>query len=105
MVSLRKVMGIGSYTTSGRGMTSYCMSDGRTPCTSKDYSLVKNNLISKFGQPQHIDRPGACYWFVQGLGLVILPTYNNSPFKYVELDKNCTKEYFETFRAGNQPLS
>ena len=97
MKTLRQAMGIGSYTTSGRGLTSYCMSDGNTPCTKKDYQTVEANLIKEYGEPHHIDQYGCRYWFVEELGLVFLPTDIGSPFKYVELDKGCTKEYFRKF--------
>lgn len=92
--SVRKVMGRGSYTMSGRGMTSYCMSDGRTHCTSEDYKAVETNFIATWGDSQHVDKYGARYWYVKGLGVIILPMDNGSPFKYVEVDKHCTPERF-----------
>ncbi len=97
--SIRKLMGIGSYTTSGRGTTSYCMSDGREECTDQDYKTVNENLVEKLGEAQYVDPYGCQYWFVKGTGLIFLPANSDAPYKYVECDKNCTEEYWENFKS------
>ena len=95
MKSLRKVMGVGSYTTSGMGTTSYCLSDGREECVLADYRLVEGNLIKEYGEPIVTDEHGARYWYKEGMGVIILPCWRGTKFCYVELDKRGTMEWLE----------
>lgn len=97
--SVRKLMGLGSYTSGGRvGNTWYCMSDGRTECTDDDYRTVENNLITALGEPQYVDKHGCRFWHVPGTGLIYLPLNTDAPYKYVHGEKACSAKDFEEFK-------
>lgn len=99
MKNLRKMMGVGSYTTNGFGMTSYCMSDGQTYTTRAQYDTCVKNLTKHLGEPEFTDKY-ARYWFCDEFGTIILPKFQRGCFNYVELDKTGTRHYFNMFKAG-----
>lgn len=107
MKSLRKVMGVGSYTTSGMGVTSYCLSDGVEECVIADYHLVEGNLVKEYGEPIVTDTCGARYWYKEGIGVIILPLWKGTRFCYVDVDKGGTMEWLEkqVVRWNESPIT
>jgi hypothetical protein len=95
--TVRTLMGVKGWTMSDRGMTSYCMTDGKEHVTKEIYETVERNLTKKLGDPHYVDGTKAKYWFVNNMGLIILPSFMECPFQYVEFDKNSTKQYFDEF--------
>ena len=95
MKNLRKAMGHGSYTTGGRGLTSYCLTDGRSPCTSEIHNLVLTNLKAHYGEPRHVDsESGTMAWFVEGIGIFYIRPFYDARYQFVELDKTGTEKDF-----------
>jgi hypothetical protein len=93
--SVRKLMGVKGFTTSGRGLTSYCIGNEYTP---KDlYDQAVTNLTTELGEPQHVDSKGCKYWLVEGVGIVFVPSYHGMGYQYVECDKYGSEDYFNNF--------